>query len=75
MAATTTRPAAMQPLSQAVLAQRAPSSREENHVVHVTIGRIDVVANTAPAPAARTSPAPRQASVSLADYLRKGNRP
>ena len=58
------------PLSQAILAQRTPQSRDNSQVVHVTIGRIDVVANTAPAPAARRSPAPRQGTVTLADYLR-----
>lgn len=63
-------PASAQPLSQAVLAQRTQQSRDENHVVHVTIGRIDVIASSAPAPTTRTSPPPRQASVTLADYLR-----
>lgn len=58
------------PLSQAILAQRTPQSRDNSQVVHVTIGRIDVVASTAPAPAARRSPAPRQGTVPLADYLR-----
>lgn len=61
------------PLSQAVLAQRTLQSRDESQVVHVTIGRIDVVANTAPAPAVSRSPPPRQATVTLADYLRGGN--
>src|SRR5207245_6219116 len=76
MAVTTAPPNAAQPLSQAVLAQRGQPARDENHVVHVTIGRIDVIANTAPAPTIRTSPAPRQASVTLSDYLRprKGDR-
>ena len=58
------------PLSQAILAQRTLESRDDSQVVHVTIGRIDVVANTAPAPAVRRSPAPRQGTVTLADYLR-----
>ena len=58
------------PLSQAILAQRTLESRDDSQVVHVTIGRIDVIANTAPAPAVRRSPAPRQATVTLADYLR-----
>ena len=58
------------PLSQAMLAQRTLQSRNDSQVVHVTIGRIDVVANTAPAPAVRRSPAPRQGTVTLADYLR-----
>jgi len=61
------------PLSQAILAQRTLQARDDNQVVHVTIGRIDVVANTAPAPAVRHSPTPRQATVTLADYLRGGN--
>ena len=64
------------PLSQALLAQRTLQSRDDSQVVHVTIGRIDVVANTAPAPAPRRSPTPRQATVTLTDYLRgsKGGR-
>ena len=57
------------PLSQAILAQRTLQSRDNSQVVHVTIGRIDVVANTAPAPAVRRSPTPRQGTVTLADYL------
>ena len=61
------------PLSQAVLTQRTLQSREDNQVVHVTIGRIEVIANTAPAPAARRSPTPRRATVPLAEYLRRGN--
>lgn len=61
------------PLSQAILAQRTPQSRDNSQVVHVTIGRIEVVANTVPAPAARRNPAPRQATVTLADYLRRGH--
>ena len=62
------------PLSQAILAQRTLQSRDDSQVVHVTIGRIDVVANTVPAPVARHSPTPRQATtVTLADYLRGGN--
>ena len=61
------------PLSPAVLAKRTLQPRDDSQVVHVTIGRIDVVANTAPAPAARRSPAPRQATVTLADYLRGGH--
>ena len=61
------------PLSQAILAQRTLQSRDDSQVVHVTIGRIDVIANTSPAPAVRRSPAPRQATVTLADYLRGGH--
>ena len=66
------RPTAALPLSQAALAQRTSLARDDSQVVHVTIGRIDVVANTAPAPAVRRNPAPRQATVTLADYLRGG---
>jgi hypothetical protein len=61
------------PLTQAALAQRTAAPRDDHQVVHVTIGRIDVVATTAPAPAPSRAPAPRQATVSLADYLRSGN--
>lgn len=61
------------PLSQSTLAQRTLHSRDDGQVVHVTIGRIDVVANTAPAPTVRRSPTPRQGTVTLADYLRGGN--
>ena len=67
------RPNAALPLSQAALAQRTNNARDDSQVVHVTIGRIDVVANTAPAPAVHRNPAPRQATVTLADYLRGGN--
>ena len=64
------------PLSQAILAQRTRDSRDHSQVVHVTIGRIEVVATAAPAPATRRSTAPRQGTVTLADYLRgsKGSR-
>jgi hypothetical protein len=58
------------PLSAAIVAQRTLQSRDENQVVHVTIGRIDVVANAAPAPAQRRNATPRQATVTLSDYLR-----
>jgi len=60
------------PLSQSILEQRTLQSRDDSQVVHVSIGRIDVVANTAPAPAVRRSPTPRQ-TVTLADYLRGGD--
>jgi hypothetical protein len=53
-----------------MLAQRTLLSRDDSQVVHVTIGRIDVIAHTAPAPAVRRSPTPRQGTVTLADYLR-----
>ncbi|MGP1680171.1 MAG: hypothetical protein ACTS6J_23810 [Burkholderiales bacterium] len=58
------------PLSEASLAQRAGHARDENSVVHVTIGRIEVVANVVPATTARRSPATRPPTVALSDYLR-----
>lgn len=61
------------PLSQSTIAQRTPQPRDDNQVVHVTIGRIDVVANTTPAPTPRRTAVPRQPTVTLADYLRAGN--
>lgn len=73
IAAPPAQPRAALPLSQSTLAQRTLQSRDDSQVVHVTIGRIDVVANTAPAPALRRSPTPRQGTVTLADYLRGGN--
>jgi hypothetical protein len=65
------------PLSDASLAQRMPRPQDDGPVVHVTIGRIEVVAQTAPTPVATRGPAPRQPSVTLADYLRgsHGGRP
>ena len=73
VAAPPAHPRVALPLSQLILAQRTLQSREDSQVVHVTIGRIDVVANTTPAPAVRRSPTPRQGTVTLADYLRGGN--
>ena len=73
VAAPRARPNAALPLSQAALAQRTNNARDDSQVVHVTIGRIDVVANTAPAAAVRRNPTPRQATVTLSDYLRGGN--
>jgi hypothetical protein len=61
------------PLSDAVLARRIPLAREENPVVHVTVGRIDVVANPAPASPPKRVQDARQGSVALSDYLRGGN--
>jgi len=58
------------PLSAASLAHRVPDASDEPSVVHVSIGRIEVVANVTPPPAARRAPAPRQPTVPLADYLR-----
>jgi hypothetical protein len=66
-------PAPAAPMSPAILAQRAPHPGEDNQVVHVSIGRIDVVANVAPAPGAPRTPKPRPGSVALADYLRGDN--
>jgi hypothetical protein len=66
-------PRVAQPLSQAILAQRPRQSDDDGQVVHVTIGRIDVVANTTPSPAVRRSPKSREPKVTLADYLRGGN--
>jgi hypothetical protein len=66
------------PLSDHVVAERTLLKREEDQIVHVTIGRIDVVANTSPAPAApvRRNAGPKHGTLSLADYLRgsKGAR-
>lgn len=58
------------PLSSAMLLQRAIRPADEGAVVHVTIGRIDVNANTSPPAAAPRTPAPRRPTVALADYLR-----
>ncbi|NDP63664.1 hypothetical protein [Polaromonas sp.] len=65
------------PLSDASLAQRVPIPHDNGPVVHVTIGRIEVVAHTAAAPAPARGPVPRQPSVTLADYLHgsQGGRP
>jgi hypothetical protein len=60
-------------LSPAILAERSAYPAEDNQVVHVSIGRIDVVANVAPAPAAPRAQKPRPGSVALADYLRGDN--
>ena len=74
VAAPPTQPRTALPLSQAILAQRTLQSRDDRQVVHVTIGRIEVVANTAPAPAVRRSQTPPQGTVTLADYLRGSHR-
>jgi len=58
------------PLSAASLAHRLARPADEPAVVHVAIGRIEVVANVVPPPAARRGTAPRQPAVALADYLR-----
>jgi hypothetical protein len=62
------------PLSQSSLAQRTVPSHEDSAVVHVTIGRIDVVTSTAAPSAPSRSAAPRQPSVTLAEYLRGQHR-
>lgn len=61
------------PLSQASIAHRRLQAGDDNPVVHVTIGRIDVVAVSAPQPAARRAAVPRQGTATLADYLRGSN--
>ncbi len=61
------RPAS--PLSDAALASRAIRPRESEDVIHVSIGRVDVVAN-ATTPAPRREPARARDTVTLADYLR-----
>lgn len=67
------QPRATLPLSKSILTQRRAQARDDGHVVHVTIGRIDVVATTGAAPAVRRDPTPRKGMVTLADYLRGGN--
>ena len=59
------------PLSEACVAERVSRARDEGTRVHVSIGRIEVIAANVPQPAAprRGSP-PRQGTVALADYLR-----
>jgi hypothetical protein len=66
-----TQPRVPSPLSGAVLAQRSLPSREESQVVHVTIGRIDVVASKVPTPPVRSGAAPREPTRTLTDYLRR----
>ena len=61
------------PLSRTILAQRSLQRGDDGQVVHVTIGRIDVVANTGPAPAVRRGPLPRPGTATLSDYLRGDN--
>lgn len=70
MATARSLPTVAAPLSQAMLAQRAHQPHEPSEVIHVSIGRIEVVTNTAPAPAARRTSKPRAGTVTLADYLR-----
>ena len=78
---TTTVPATRQmhapilmPLSAAAVAERATSTHDGESVVHVTIGRIDVVANTQPPSTSKRIPVSRGASVPLSDYLRGEKR-
>ena len=61
------------PLSEGALAARVTQPEEQQAVVHVTIGRIEVTAIHAPAPARAVSPRPTRNTVSLADYLRSGS--
>jgi hypothetical protein len=60
------------PLSQRLLVQQGVRTRDEARSIHVTIGRIEVIATSAPAPVERRAPAPRQPSIALADYLQSG---
>jgi hypothetical protein len=62
---------AIAPLSAASVAHRRRQPADDGQVVHVTIGRIDVVAVAAPPPARRAA-APLPARATLADYLRGG---
>jgi hypothetical protein len=69
-AATSAAASTNAPLSQAAINQRAHQSRADSEVVHVTIGRIEVVASPSPAGAVRSATQPRASQVTLADYLR-----
>lgn len=62
------------PLSDAVVAGRAMSVREEGAVIHVTIDRLDVRAPASPKIAAERRRPQSQPTVSLSDYLREGTR-
>lgn len=62
-------PRADAPLSAGSLAGRRPAPESESPIVHVTIGRIDVVAQVPPEPS-RRRPSARPPSVALGDYLR-----
>ena len=58
------------PLSHAIQEVQPGQSPATDQVVHVTIGRIEVIAHNAPAPVVHARPAARQATVDLSDYLR-----
>lgn len=57
------------PLSEACLARRVSPPREETTHVHVSIGRIEVVASNAPAAVRRDAPR-REPTLALSEYLR-----
>ena len=61
------------PMSEGALATRVTQPEDQQAVVHVTIGRIEVTAVNAPAPAQAASSRPPRNTVSLADYLRNGS--
>jgi len=65
-------PLTVAPLSDAVVAARPRSPREERPVIHVTIDRLDVRVPAAPNAAAERRKARPLPSQSLADYLRGG---
>ena len=65
------RPAAA--MSEGALAARVTQPEEQEAVVHVSIGRIEVTAINSPAPARAASSRPPRNTVSLADYLRNGS--
>jgi hypothetical protein len=62
------------PLSHNTLAQRGLGSKDDNGVVQVTIGRIDVIASPGAAASPRRAHTPRQPTVTLAEYLRGHGR-
>jgi hypothetical protein len=61
------------PLSKAAVASRVSSAREAPPVIHVTIDRIDVRAPETVKAGAAPKPARRKPTISLGDYLRRGN--
>ena len=69
----TSAPRTTPPMSEGALAARVTQPEEQQAVVHVTIGRIEVTAINSPAPARAVSPRPPPNTVSLADYLRSGS--
>jgi hypothetical protein len=62
------------PLSDAIVAGRAMSAREEGPVIHITIDRLDVRPPASPETAAERRRPRSQPTVSLSDYLREGSR-